>query len=138
MQIHSIADSKFTHNSVNEFWRTIDSINWADRQDSVGIREDLIISMSPREAQRLKSIATFYIINLVSEFKTWQTTVGDTQTYDLFVLEALASNIIGGGRLNYDEFYKHPKYMKVEYANADISNSFLLSLPSDDNYYRSL
>ena len=80
MQIHSIADGKFTANGVNEFWRTVDSINWLDRQDSAGIREDLIKSISPREAVRLRTIATFYMINLVSAFKTWQTAVGDSQS----------------------------------------------------------
>lgn len=138
MQIHSIADGKFTANGVNEFWRTVDSINWPERQDSVGIREDLIKSISPREAVRLRTIATFYMINLVSAFKTWQTAVGDSQSYDLFVLESLASNIVGGGRLNYEEYFKTPKYMKADLSTVDISNDFFLSLPSDENYYGSL
>lgn len=138
MQIHSIASGKFTANGVDEFWRTVDSINWPERQDSMGIREDLIKSISPREAVRLRTIATFYMINLVSVFKTWQTAAGDPQSYDLFALESLASNIVGGGKLNYDEYYNNPKYVKVECANIDISNDFILSLPSDENYYGSL
>lgn len=137
MQIHSSAASRFSKDQINEFWRVIDSINWPERQDATVVKSDLMMQMSPRSADINKRIATFYALNLVNEFKNWQHIQDDTKTYNLYDVECAASNVIGGGKINYEEHFKSPQYLISEINSVDIANNFLRSLPSEDDYYSS-
>jgi hypothetical protein len=135
MQIHSSAVSRFSKDQINEFWRVVDSINWPERQDATVVRSDLMMQMSPRSAEVTKRIATFYALNLVNEFKSWQHSQDDTKTYNLYDLECAASNVIGGGKINYEEYFKSPHYLVNEVDAVDVANNFLHSLPTEDDYY---
>lgn len=135
MQTHDNAKKQFTETSINDFWRTVESINWPEKQDALAINQDIKKSFTPRGADKMKKIAMFYILNLVSEFKTWQVNNGNHKEYNLYDLECAASNVVGGGKLNYDEFSKHPQYLETEFAQLAINNSFWVALPAEDEYY---
>lgn len=135
MQIHNSAASRFSKDQINEFWRVVDSINWQERQNAVAVKGDLMTQMSPRTADVTKRIAMFYILNLVNEFKNWQHNQDDYSTHNLYDLECAASNVLGGGKLNYEEFFKTPHYLQNELDQVDALNNFLRSLPSEDDYY---
>lgn len=135
MQIHNSAASRFSKEQISEFWRVVDSINWQERQNAVAIKSDLMMQMSPRTADVTKRIAMFYVLNLVNEFKNWQHSQGDNTMHNLYDLECAASNVLGIGKLNYEEHFKTPQYLISELEQVDASNNFLRSLPSEDDYY---
>lgn len=135
MQIHSSAVSRFSKDQINEFWRVVESINWQERQDAAVVKNDLMTQMSPRSADVTKRIALFYVLNLVNEFKNWQHTQQDDKMYNLYDLECAASNVIGGGKINFEEYFKAPNYLLGEIEQVDVANNFLHSLPTEDDYY---
>lgn len=135
MQIHNSAASRFSKEQISDFWRLVDSINWRDRQNAAAIKSSLMMQMSPRTADITKRIATFYILNLVNEFKNWQHNQDDYSMHNLYDLECAASNVLGDGKITYEEYYKQPRYMLNEIEQVDVLNNFLRSLPSEDDYY---
>jgi hypothetical protein len=135
MQIHNSAASRFSKEQISDFWRLIDSINWRDRQNAAAIKGDLMMQMSPRTADVTKRIATFYVLNLVNEFKNWQHSQDDYSMHNLYDLECAASNALGDGKITYEEYFKQPHYMLNEIEQVDALNNFLHSLPSEDDYY---
>lgn len=138
MQIHSNAINRFSKDEINEFWRVVESINWPDRQDAAVVRSDLMMQMSPRTAETTKRIAVFYILNLVNEFKSWQHGEDIQTAFNLHDLECAASNVIGAGKLNYEEYFKQPNYLVDDVEHVDIANNFLLCMPTEDDYYTNL
>ena len=135
MQIHNSATSRFSKEQISEFWRVVDSINWQDRQNAVAVKNDLMMQMSPRTADVTKRIAMFYVLNLVNEFKNCESIQNSMPTYNLYDLECAASNVLGGGKINYEEYFKSPQYLLNALEQVDVVNNFLRSLPSEDDYY---
>lgn len=131
MQIHNSAASRFCKEQISEFWRMVDSINWQERQNAIAVKSDLMMQMSPRTADVTKRIAMFYILNLINEFKN---NVADEE-YNLYDLECAASNVIGNGKLNYEEYFKSPQYLINDIEQVDAYNNFFHCLPSEDDYY---
>ena len=135
MQIHDTANSRFSKAKVEEFWRMVDSIKWEDGRNAESIKLDLMKIVSPTAAETNKRIAFFYALHLVDLFKTWQRNIGDEQRYDIVDLEFAASNVVGGGKFNYDQFITEPRYLASELQCVSVDDNFIKCLPSDDDYY---
>lgn len=137
MQTHNTAISLHTKNSVDEFWRLVDSIRWsADESDADSIRHELMQQLSPSDAKKMKRIATFYVMQLVNQMMQWHSYNEISKMYSLPLLEGAASNIIGGGQFNFDEYVRSPQYIVSELKNVNVGNTFLDALPDEDEYFR--
>ena len=135
MQIHDTANSRFSKPKVEEFWRMVEGVKWEEGRSAETVKLDLMKIMTPSCAETNKRIAYFYALHLVDSFKRWQHTMGDEEKYDMIDLEFAASNAIGGGKFNYDQFITSPQYLAAEVSNVSIDDNFMKCLPTDDDYY---
>lgn len=113
----------------------VEGVKWEEGRNAETIKMDLMKIMTPSTAETNKRIAYFYALHLVDEFKKWQHRAGDEETYDVVDLEFAASNVIGGGKFNYDQFIATPQYLAAEVSNVSIEDNFMKCLPTDDDYY---
>lgn len=137
MQIHDTANSRFSKPKLEEFWRMVEGVNWEEGRNAESVKMDLMKIMTPSSAETNKRIAYFYALHLVDEFKKWQRRTNDETRYDLVDLEFAASNVIGGGKFNYDQFITAPHYLAGEAISASVDDNFMKCLPTDDDYYQS-
>ena len=135
MQIHDTANSRFSKHKVEDFWRMVEGIKWEDGYCAETIKLDLMKVMTPSVAENNKRIAYFYTLHLVDAFKLWQHTTSNDENYDMIDLEFAASNVVGGGKFNYDQFIAAPQYLAAEANNVSIDDNFAKYLPTDDDYY---
>lgn len=135
MQIHDTANSRFSKAKVEEFWRMVDSINWEEGRNAESVKSDLMKIVSPTAAETNKRIAFFYALHLVDLFKIWHRNAEDDQQFDIVYLEFAASNVVGGGKFNYDQFLIEPKFLANEVQSVSVDDNFSKCLPSDDDYY---
>lgn len=113
----------------------VDSIKWEEGRNAESVKADLMKVVSPTSAETNKRIAYFYALHLVDLFKTWQRNSGDIQRYDIVDLEFAASNVVGGGKFNYEQFLIEPRYLASEHQTVSVDDNFIKCLPSDDDYY---
>lgn len=135
MQIHDTANSRFSKLKIEEFWRMVEGIKWEEGRNAETIKMDLMKIMTPSYAEINKRIAYFYMLHLVDEFKKWHHHDKNEEKYDVVDLEFAASNVIGGGKFNYDQIVAAPQYLANEVSIVSIEDNFLKCLPTDDDYY---
>jgi hypothetical protein len=135
MQTHDNANSRFSKTKVEEFWRLVDSIKWENGRNAESVKTDLMKLVSSTTAETNKRIAVFYALQLVDAFRQWHASTQATERYDAVDLEFAASNAVGGGKFNYNQFIAEPRCLASEISNTSIEDNFLKCLPSEDDYY---
>ena len=135
MQIHSLAADTFGKEQVEEFWRIVASINWPENQNALNIRADLLEQLSPRAAKITREICDFYMRALVQRLNDWRKATNDTKELSMLSVELAASNAVGGGQQNYDEYLKNPGFLTFEVNDVDTWDHFSYCIPAEDDYF---
>lgn len=116
-----------------DFWRLIEGINWSEKNSPEVVREDLMKQLSPSLAQRYSKILYELAQHLCSKYVQYVEDQGERcNTADTYFA---ACNVVGGGKLNYEEFDKNIKYLASELESLDMDRCFARAIPTEDHYY---
>ena len=135
MQIHNDAISRFGESTVSSFWKIVESIGWDENSVPRVIKADLMAMLSPREADTYKRICTFYTLNLLSELAVDMRKYGEGRPPNPLRMERAASNAVGGGKLNYEEYTKQTSLVLRDCRCEALEAGFSESLPDEEDYY---
>jgi hypothetical protein len=136
MKIHKAADEKFGTATIEEFWRLVSSVMWDSSKFASHIRNELKKMLSPRRAETMREVLQYYSYGLIVQYKRYLiSSLVHNNEVDLQEAEDAASNIIGGGKMNYDEFMNRPQMMQSEIEEVHIGNNFKLAIPTESDYF---
>lgn len=114
-----------------EFWRLIASINWEENPNAVGVKNKLKKWITPLTATKMRAVLLHFTKQLVEAYIQSP----DREEVNLADLEFAASNIVGRGSFEYDQYMMCPSLIKHEIEDVDVVDNFLLAFPTDDDYF---
>ena len=119
--------------AMPDFWRLVESINWPERDSAEVVRQDLMKQLSPNMAQKYNEIVYELAQHLCSKYTDYVQSQGTKcNVADSYFA---ACNVVGGGKLNYQEFDKEIKYLASEVENLNMECCFAHAIPTEDHYY---
>jgi len=133
MQIHKLAEERFSPEAVNNFWNIITHINWNEESSTQIVKTELMKLLTPNTAEQMRRICFFYAYALTGAYVDYCKSV--EEEYNTREVECASSNVISGGKYHYDEYLANPRYMKTDIDNISLTDNVLLSIPSEDDYY---
>jgi hypothetical protein len=116
-----------------DFWRLVDSINWAKRDSADIVKKDLMKQLSPTAAQKYHRILYDMAQHLCSKFIEYA--ADNKEKYNAADAYFAACNVVGGGKSNYYEFDKEIKYLASELENLNMDCCFAHAIPTEDDYF---
>ena len=126
--------TQFKHEAdMPDFWRLVDSINWPERDSAEIVRQDLMKQLTPSAALKYHRILYELAQHLCAKFIEYA--IENKEKYNAADAYFAACNVVGGGRLNYQEFDKEIKYLASEIENLDMECCFAQAIPTEDQYF---
>jgi hypothetical protein len=116
--------TKYSESELNEFWKTVDALQFNQNKDAKTIRKDLLKKMPPHQAETLKSICDDYTYYLNER-------VGVRNTKTLFNCFAA----VAAGKEFYDLCLKKLDTLDSLNEEVNIMNTIGNCFPTSDDYF---
>lgn len=120
--------SKIETKDLTQFWNFVETLCWNETLDSYTMKQDIMKRYSPLQIEKFLNVCKTLSKNLVDVYKH----------AGLNVSYFGASNIVGQGKDNYEQYIRPPINILIineSTLNATFNNCFLSVIPCVDDYF---